>query len=241
MVVDKLTQDFFNNDHPGWDYSKPVDIPKNPFFTKVPFVELDFGLDLGYINQLCTAIAQDIPREEIRIDAQYQKNKRIVGWEANKLLWNHKNRSTHITDIRSNIYADELDAVLPDEHEKKLEDYLVSKGIHYKISMLMQLIPGNSYLRPHRDISDNWPLLYIWIPVKYPVGSELRFYPYGTVPVKLGKAYLFNQHQFVHAIRNTNNTETRYIVAGHTDQKIMDTEEFRNKVTQAINQQYNNS
>ena len=239
MAVDKLTQDFFNNDHPGWDYSKPVDIPKNPFFTKVPFVELDFDLDLEKLTNLC--IPAKIPREEKRIDGLYQKNKRIVGWECNKLLWNHKNRSTHVTDIRNNIYADELLEELPEENEKKLEDYLVSKGINFKILMLMQLLPGNSYLRPHRDISDNWPLLYVWIPVKYPVGSELRFYPYGTVPVKLGKVYLFNQHQFVHSIRNTNNTEKRYIIGGHMNQKIMDTEEFRTKVTQAINQQYNNS
>ena len=106
MAVDKLTQDFFNNDHPGWDYSKPVDIPKNPFFTKVPFVELDFDLDLEKLTNLCTATAHlEIHREEKRIDGLYQKNKRIVGWEANKLLWNHKNRSTHVTDIRNNIYV----------------------------------------------------------------------------------------------------------------------------------------
>lgn len=238
MAVDKLTLDYFNNPHPGWDYSRPVEIAENPFFTQVPIVELDLNLNVDYLKDLANKFASVDYGTQKRSHGNYQKEKRMVGWECNKILWNHGNRPTYTPDIRNRSQVDKLDIIKPGEQEKLLEDYLIDHGLNFKILLHMKLIP-NSYLRPHRDFSDNWPLLYAWIPITYPEGAELRFYPIGTVPITVGKVYLFNQYHFIHAIRNTNPTMSREALIGHMDQDIQDTPEFRQFVTNAINQQYN--
>lgn len=238
MAIDKLTLDYFNNDFPGWDYSKPVEIAENPYWTEVPVVELDLDLDVEYLRHLAKGFDPKDYGTQTREHGSYQKEKRIVGWECNKILWNHGNRPTYAHDIRNYKLADKLEIIKPDVQEKALEDYLISKGLNFKVLLHMQLIP-NSYLRPHRDFSDNWPLLYAWIPVNYPEGSELRFYPLGTVPITEGKVYLFNQYHFVHAIRNTNPELIRDCIIGHLDENIQDTPEWRQRVIDAINEQYN--
>ena len=237
MAIDKLTQDYFGHDFPGWDHSTPVEIPKNPFFTQVPFVELDVGIDVDYLKGLMQKILPVDYGKESREHRSYQKEKRIKGWDCNKVLWNHGNRPTYALTIRNKEMVPTPPIVEPGETELQIENYLKSKNFYYKILLHMTLVP-DSYLRPHRDFSDNWPLLYSWIPITYPEGAELKFYPLGTAKIKLGCVYLFNQYHFTHAIRNTNLDLSRDCLIGHLDEDMHNNSEFKSQVVEAISQQY---
>lgn len=234
--MDKLTQDFFNADFPGWKSS--VEIADNPFYTDVPIVEIETDINCDYINLLAKQI-NSLDRADMQ-DQQppYQIEPRSQGLRISDLLWNYGNRPTSVKNWRTNEFVEPAPIIKPGSAESLIEQHLKSRGFDLKICMHMSLEP-NGYLRPHRDISDNWPLLYVWIPLTYPLGSELKFYPLGTVTPKLGNVYLFNQNSYTHSIRNTNATEIRYALIGHLDENLMNTKEFRQIVVDSINKQYN--
>jgi len=235
---DRLTNDYFSNDFPGWDYSKKVEIPENPFYTRVPFVEIDMGFDTDLLRKVCEQLPAEQVGKQPRKHGPYQKVQRMKGWECNKFLWNHGNRPTYTHDIRRQEDVEKLPVFEAGEKESIIEEHLKSCGAHFKVLLHMMMQPG-AYLRPHRDFSANWPLLYAWVPVTYPKGTELKFYPYGTVTPKFGCIYLFNQYFFTHGIRNTNPTETRHAFIGHLSEEMHDNPEWRQRVIDAINQQYN--
>jgi hypothetical protein len=238
QIKDKLTMDYFSAEFPGWDYSQPVEIPDNVFATQVPIVELDYDLDVKLIENILRKLPEEHVGKQLRIKGAYQRTSRFKGWECRKFLWNYGYRSTYMTDIVSRKLVDPEPLSEPGVEEEKIRQEMLRHGLDYKILLAMEMRP-EGYLRPHRDLSDNPnPLLYCWIPITYPAGNELKLYPTGTMTPTLGKVYLFNQEAFVHAVRNSNTTETRLACIGHLNPDTI-TDEFRDKVTTAINEQYN--
>lgn len=233
--MDKLTQDFFETKFPG--FNDQVIIADNVFQTSVPVVELEYNLNVDLLLKYCLDIkVNEIGNRQGKTQG-YQKEPRWKGWHCYSSLWNYGYQSTHMLDI----YNKKLDAPppikYPDEKTLKIRKYFLDLGLDFRLLLNMILNP-NSYLRPHRDISfDPNPLLYCWIPLTNPKGSELKFYPYGTVDVKLGNVYLFNQENFVHAIRNTNKDLQRYSMIGYLDSKTI-LPKFKQQVTDAIQKQY---
>lgn len=234
--MDKLTQDFFETKFPG--FNDQVNIADNVFQTPVPVVELEYNLDVDLLLKYCLDIkGNEIGNRQGKIQG-YQKEPRWKGWDCHNLLWNYGYQSTHMLDI----YNKKLDVPPPikhpDEQETKIRKYFLDRGLDFRLLMNMSLGPS-SYLRPHRDISfDPNPLLYCWIPLTNPAGSELKFYPCGNVNIKLGNVYLFNQENFVHAVRNTNKDLPRFSMIGYLDSQAV-TDEFKHQVVNAIHQQYN--
>lgn len=232
--MDKLTQDYFNTEFLGLEN---VTLEENVFQTKVPFVELEYNLDVVYLLDLCLKIQGNEVGRRPGKAGQYQDQPRWKGWHCHNLLWNYGHQATTMDDIYSKKLGAVAELKEPKDETLAIQEYFLDRGLDFRLIMNFLLEP-NSYLRPHRDIGLNPnPLLYCWIPLTNPKGSELKFYPYGNVDIKLGNVYLFNQENFVHAVRNKNQDLPRYSLLGYLDPETI-SPKFKQQVTDAIQNQY---
>lgn len=208
--LDQLTKDFFDNSFPG--FNQPVKIESNLFETNVPILELKLDIDVEYLMHL----ADDIILNAVTRPAYpYETHSRFSNWSM-KVLWSDGNVSTHLSDVyykRSGNIVDYETAVGP---SCAIRDYLKEKGFNIKLCMLSVFSPGG-YLRPHRDITlSNTPLGYFWLPLNDIAENSFKIYPYGEVDINLGSLYLFNQENYVHAIKNNSKID-RKVLVGYID------------------------
>lgn len=233
--MDKLTKEWFELDFPGGPTS--VEVADDPFDTDAPIVEIESDIDVEFITEICR-IKHETDRTDYKDQMPpYQKLPRTCNLYIS-LLWNHGTRPIRYIDLRNRKDADPPPLTQPDERSLKVEEHLKSKGLNLDICCQMNL-QSQGYFRPHRDMNGLKNLMYVWIPLTYPIGSSLKFYPHGEYKPKLGNYYLFNQHTYTHAIQNMHSDECRYALVGHLNPELTDTPEFRQLVRDNINKQYN--
>lgn len=102
-------------------------------------------------------------------------------------------------------------------------EYEVS-GLKQAINKLNDIMPmtdlcdihvckAKGWLHPHIDVKDDKDKLRIWIPLhEFP--TCLKVFPFGWVSHQLGKGYLFDNKNYVHAVYNPADFDRYVLIAG---------------------------
>ena len=229
--MDQLTKQFFANKFPG--YTQPVSLAGQVLATNVPVVELDFNVDFSTLFTIDNCKGLLIPPTERQIHP-YEYQPRIKDWTLD-VLWSDGSVVPAIKDLYYKKFYDAVPQkdIVPES--KNIHTALTNLGFNVELCWV-SAFGANGYVRPHRDISTRtFPLSYFWVPINNPIGSQLKIYPYGPVDIKLGKMYLLNQENFIHAVLNDSN-EIRYSVLGFFNPNIPSN--IAQTIKQAIKAQY---
>ena len=99
-----------------------------------------------------------------------------------------------------------------------------SSGLKDAIDTLNEIMPmvdlcdihvcaANGWLHPHKDIKEERTKLRIWVPL-HDFPTCLKVFPFGWVNHQLGKGYVFDNNNYVHAVHNTTDYNRFVLIAG---------------------------
>jgi hypothetical protein len=216
--MNELTRQFHINQFPGWRPTKPLEENMRAFWTcELPFLEIDCGLDLDNIYKEILQLDQS--RWTDLQEQKYQDQKS----ELNDTSWFYSAHSQGVQEIRlkSIKFHEELIPIMdqtPKEDKHEIEivnqdgilqivyDELEKQNIHYDSLKVVRLGAGG-WLYPHKDQYESrkeLKLTQMWIPLNH-CQRNLKMYPYGYMPNKVGKAYLLNNFDYIHSAFNKDN------------------------------------
>jgi len=226
--LDQLTKDFFSNDFPK--FNKSVTMSDDVLETDIPVLELPLRLNVTYLLELLKDQTTEI---HVRPKYPYETEPRIANWNIQP-LWSDGTIITNYSDFYYKKCQPPCEKVEPTPTSAIIKNYLEQFGFTLGLCFY-SVFDAGGYVRPHRDIRPSQKSLdYIWIPLNNPNGSELKVYPYGTVKINLGSAYLLNQSNYVHAVKNQSN-EQRKVLLGYIRKT---NKNFLNLVESCIREKY---
>jgi len=223
-TMNKLTADFFAAEFPRYQVPGTYENAVATFWqnTEIPFVELDLGLDLDSTYQWCVNNSDNF-------DLAWNQRKWNQHNQHQGTTWFKQPHSEHRYDLEiqgkrltsaANLAAKpkKLTRITMPDGAIDLQIQLKKIGIEYSSLKLARLDPGG-YLEPHKDaFQDSDCLSHVWIPI-HSSEAELKIYPWGKLPHRVGCAYLLNNQSFIHSIVNTS-TQPRFVA---TMRLIVDT------------------
>jgi hypothetical protein len=103
---------------------------------------------------------------------------------------------------------------------------------HLKASRL----PAGGWLYPHRDRNQEHDtrLNYVWIPL-HDASPNLKLYPYGYMPNRVGQMYLLNNSSHTHSVWNRD-TRARTVLLGRFD--LVHSQLDMTQIKKAVEQQW---
>lgn len=226
MTALSLVKNYHEDKFPGWSPTRTYDeLIEDPLHNELPFIELDFGWDTTEIyKELSSNENKDlwIPIQNSGrfLEKEWYEFEWHEGWMEIRIKGASPNdgtttNATHKEKNRDFLFRSDA---LP-----RTQEFIESKNIKFTRLIALKLTPGG-FAYPHRDEgkreSQEKNLECFWIPINH-CNDNLKVYPYGYVPHKVGNMYLFNNKSYWHSIYNTNNHD-RYVLTGRFDSEHSD-------------------
>jgi len=239
--MNELTKQFHNAEFDGWKPTKSYEETIENFWdSDLPFLEIDCDLDIEKIFKEVQKI-----KDEDWMETQTQTYQKEIH-KKNGTDWFYTLHSSGWDEIRLKSYdfknfkkiqknshdiPHQFDVVIKKNLLPKTIDELENKNYDYNFLKISRLKPSG-WLHPHKDqISDfGNKLSYMWIPLN-DCQKNLKIYPYGYMPCKLGCAYLLNNFDHIHSVLNKDQHD-RYVILMKFNKSKIDMNVIKNAVKQ---------
>lgn len=227
--MNKLTQDFFQAEFPGWQPKIDYETCLNNLWVQPTIPCLDSGINIDValtyqwvlnnehvFTEHYTAKNQELFDQ--KQGANWYKQPHSQGWTSIGIIGQSLK---NLKQFVSSGVPVPMDTELTLHHDAGIDIVRQFELIGMPLLRLQiaRLDPGG-FAQPHNDEITSGPYLnHGWIPL-HDFEPGLRLYPIGTIQHRKGQIFMFDDRSIIHSIVN-NSTQPRYVALIKFDYQTM--------------------